>query len=375
MKYFISAGEASGDLHGAGLIRHLRDLDKDAEITFLGGDRMAAAAGHEPLIHIRRMAYMGFSEVLRHLPAIRKNLRMARKALAEMAPDAVILIDYAGFNLKLAHEAYRRNLAIYYYIPPKVWAWKRWRVKALKAMMRRLYCILPFETSFYARNGVDSALYVGNPSREEVDEKLKEMSSRREFVHQYELTSRPILALVPGSRVGEIRNNLPVMAAVAQRHPEMQAVVAGAPGIDMGLYRSITSIQVVTDATLELMANARAALVTSGTATLECALAGTPQVACYRANGSRLSHTLMSRILKIDYVTLPNLIMGREMIPEMLLHHCTADEVDSRLTPLLADGDERTRMTEGYKEMRKILGTGRAAANTAIDIYNDIRKC
>lgn len=375
MKYFLSAGEASGDIHAANLIRHLRGVDPDAQFEFLGGDKMAAEAGHAPVIHYRRMAFMGFSEVIRHLPAVLGNFKRARAAIGAQAPDALILIDYPSFNLRLAEWAMRRDIAVYYYIPPKVWAWKQWRVKKLKQLTRRLYCILPFEPAFYSRRGVDSALYVGNPSREEVDEKLAALQSRDRFIADHDLTSRPILALVPGSRESEIRNNLPIMTAVAQRHPDMQAVIAGAPSIDMRLYRSITTLPIVSDATFELMAHAEAALVTSGTATLECALIGTPQVALYRANGSRISHALFSRILKVDFVTLPNLIAGREIIPEMLLHHCNHHEVDAALTPLLApDSPERAAQLEAYREMRHTLGTGRAAATAAIDIFNDIRQ-
>lgn len=373
MKYFISAGEASGDIHAAGLIEKLREHDPEATFTFLGGDLMAEAAGAEPEVHYRDMAYMGFAEVIRHLPGLLSILSRARKIIRSERPDAVILVDYPSFNLKLAREAASLGIPVYYYISPKVWAWKERRLKAIRRYVDRVLSILPFEVEYFRSHGMEVD-YVGNPSREEVDRRLASLEPRSEFILRHELTQRPILALVPGSREGEIRNNLPVMVAVAKRHRELQAVVAGAPGIDISLYRRYTTFPVVSHATFDLMAHADAALVTSGTATLECALTGTPQIAMYRANGSRLSYELFRRILKIPFVTLPNLISGREIIPEMLLHNCTPDKVDRHLRGLLPGEPRRETMIKDYGFMRTRLGNQEAADTAAKIIIQSLHQ-
>ncbi len=393
MKYFFSAGEASGDVHAAQVIRELRRLDGSAEIAFLGGDEMAAAAGHDPLIHYRRMAYMGFIDVARHLPEVLGNLAEAKRAIAAMRPDALVLVDYPGFNLKLAEYAHGLGIPVHYYIAPKLWAWKEYRIKKLRLYVDRLYSILPFEPQWFGERGV-KAEYVGNPSVEEVEQALAAMPPAEEFMKIHGLDTRPVLALVPGSRMGEIKANLPVMDAVARRHPEMQAVVAGAPSIDVEVYRRFTDYPVIHATTLRLMSYSRAALVTSGTASLESALAGAPQVVCYRAVGWKWAHDLFMHILKIPYCSLPNLVTGRIdreardevnrqavrtgvrgwIIPEMLVHNCTPDTVVTQLTPLLTDTPARRAQLEGYDEVRRRLFTSTSAAATvARNIYGHRR--
>lgn len=393
MKYFFSAGEASGDVHAAQVIRELRQLDPQSEITFLGGDEMAEASGHEPLIHYRRMAYMGFIDVARHLPEVLGNLSAAKRAIADMRPDAVVLVDYPGFNLKLAEYAHSLGIPVHYYIAPKLWAWKEYRIKKLRRYVDRLYSILPFEPEWFGERGV-KAEYVGNPSVEEVEQALSALPPREEFAALHNPDARPILALVPGSRMGEIKANLPVMDAVARRHPEMQVVVAGAPSIDVEVYRQFTEFPVIHASTLQLMSYARAALVTSGTASLESALAGAPQVVCYRAVGWKWAHDLFMHILKIPYCSLPNLVTGRIdrkareevnreavktgvrgwIIPEMLVHNCTPEAVDAQLTPLLADTATRKAQLEGYEQVKKRLFTPTSAAKTvARNIYGHKR--
>ncbi len=388
MKYFFSAGEASGDVHAAQVIRELRRLDGSAEIAFLGGDEMAAAAGHDPLIHYRR-----FIDVARHLPEVLGNLAEAKRAIAAMRPDALVLVDYPGFNLKLAEYAHGLGIPVHYYIAPKLWAWKEYRIKKLRRYVDRLYSILPFEPQWFGERGV-KAEYVGNPSVEEVEQALAAMPPAEEFMKIHGLDTRPVLALVPGSRMGEIKANLPVMDAVARRHPEMQAVVAGAPSIDVEVYRRFTDYPVIHATTLRLMSYSRAALVTSGTASLESALAGAPQVVCYRAVGWKWAHDLFMHILKIPYCSLPNLVTGRIdreardevnrqavrtgvrgwIIPEMLVHNCTPDTVDTQLTPLLTDTPARRAQLEGYDEVRRRLFTSTSAAATvARNIYGHRR--
>ena len=279
-------------------------------------------------------------------------------------PDALVLVDYPSFNLKLAEYARKHNIAVYYFIVPKVWAWKEWRVKALRRNVKKLLSILPFEVAYFRWHNVDVE-YVGNPSVEEVDSRLSLMEPLTVFRTRHNLDDRPILAIVPGSRKGEIRNNLPVMEGVARLHPKLQAVVAAAPGIDADFYSGYTSLPVINSSTLELMHAAEVALVTSGTATLECALAGTPQVACYRANGKKLSYNIMRRIIKLDYVTLPNLIADQKVIPEMLVHQCTVENVNAELEKLLPGKEGRAQQLHGYEIVREKLGTEHAADNAA----------
>lgn len=379
MKYFLIAGEASGDLHAGRLIAAIRQADPQAQFRFLGGDCMSQAAGTEPVIHYKRMAYMAFSEVLRHLPDIARNMRTAKKELSDFAPDAVILVDYPSFNLKIAEFARRRQIPVYYYISPKVWAWKKWRVKTIVRNVRKVFSILPFETEFYARYGypVD---YVGNPTANEIAAAVAAMPAKGDFLEANKLPpDRPLIAVLPGSRLGEIRNNLPLMARAASRFPSHRFVVAGAPNVDRGFYRQTLlnaglpdSAPIIHDTTYPLLRYADAALVTSGTATLEAAVIGTPQIVCYRANGSKLSYRLFKRILSVDFVSLPNLIAAREVVPELLLHLCTADRIAQELRSLLTDPERRKAMTDGYAEVARRLGATDSAATAARQLINDL---
>lgn len=373
MHYFISAGEASGDLHASQLMQSLRKADPEAQFTFLGGDMMAEVAGHAPVIHYNRMAYMGFVEVVKHLRAVMRNLSTARQALRQAKPDRLVLVDYPSFNLKLAHEAAKTGIPVYWYISPKVWAWKEGRVKQFKKLGIRILSILPFEPKFFRERHDYEATYVGNPSLAEVDERRKTIIAREELLKRAGAPADgKLLLLVPGSRKAEIRNNLPIMESVAKRHPEFRAVVAAAPGIDDDFYNNLSRLPRLSGVTFDLMAAAETALVTSGTATLEAALLGTPQVVCYRANGSRLTYNLFKRLLKVKFVSLPNLIADREIIPEMLLHQCTPEAVDARLTPLLSDTPERQEQLDGYAEMRTRLNPELNAPERAARIILDL---
>ena len=337
---------------------------------------MAAAAGGTPVIHFRDMAFMGFSEVLRNLGKVASNLSKAKNALEMAAPDALILIDYPSFNLKVAAKAARLGIPVYYYISPKIWAWKKWRVRDIRRLVRCVFCILPFEPDFYKEHDYRRAFYVGNPSVAEIDADVVEALPRDEFLAKHKLRDRPLIALMPGSRRGEIRNNLPVMVAATDTFPQYRGIIIGAPGVDDSLYAACGAgnLPVVRErSAAEILTHCRAALVTSGTATLEAALTGTPQVVCYRANGSKLSYQIMDRILDVDFVSLPNLIAGREVIPEMLLHNCTPELVAERLAPLLRpDSAQRIAQLDGYAAVRTALGTADAAANTAKVIVKDL---
>lgn len=372
MKYFLIAGEASGDLHASHLIESLKQLDPEAQFRFLGGDMMSAQAGTQPIIHYRDMAYMGFADVVRHLGKILGFLGTARRSIDEWQPAAVILVDYPSFNLKVAKYAHNLGIPVHYFISPKVWVWKEWRVKDIRRYVNHMYCILPFEPDWYRERDY-KATYVGNPTVQEVAQASKNFPDFAQFIEKFGLPDKPIIALVPGSRVREIRDNLPLMLEAAARHPEYQAVIAGAPSIDDSLYRDVMgnqAVPVLRDATYPLVHHARAAIVTSGTATLETALLGTPQVACYRFNGSKLSYNFYRRLLTGKYVTLPNLIVDEPVIPELLMHLCTVDSIDSHLSQLLADSAERTTMLGGYQRLAERLGTD-VCTETAARLIKD----
>lgn len=368
-KIMLIAGEASGDLHASCLIRELRKQSPDVEIRFYGGDLMSAAAGCAPELHYRELNVMGFSEVLRNLPSILRNLRKAKRFLREWRPDILVLVDFPGFNLRLASYARSLGIRCDYYISPKLWAWKEWRVRSIKRDINRVCSILPFEVAFYKKHGYDRAVYVGNPSVQEIDNVLGHIAPLRHFKERQGITDdRPMIALLPGSRKGEIRNNLPLMIEAAKRYPEFQYVVGAASSIPEVFYREVAQdpgLTVVFGATMTLVKYSRAALVTSGTATLETALVGTPQVVCYRANGKKLSYKVMEKLLKVKYVSLPNLIVGNRVVPELLVHQCTSESIARELSPLLQASPKRDWQLSGYRMMRRRLGTSVAAKYAA----------
>ncbi len=375
MKYFLIAGEASGDLHASHLMASLKQEDDQAEFRFLGGDLMAAQAASQPIIHYRDMAYMGFADVVKHLGKILGFLGTTRRAIDEWQPDALILVDYPSFNLKVAKYAHNLGIPVHYFISPKVWVWKEWRVKDIRRYVGHMYCILPFEPEWYQERDY-KATYVGNPTVQEIAQASNDFPDFSHFIKENGLPDRPIIAIVPGSRVREIRDNLPLMLEAAARHPEYQAVIAGAPSIDDDLYRQVMgdkALPILRDKTYPLVHHARAALVTSGTATLETALLGTPQVACYRFNGSKWSYNFYRRLLTGKYVTLPNLITDEPVIPELLMHLCTVDSIDQHLKALLDDTPERTAMLDGYHRLAARLGTAVCTATAARLIKNSLQ--
>lgn len=376
MKYMLIAGEASGDLHASNLISSLRKIDSEAEFRFFGGDFMAKVARRNPEIHYEHMNVMGFSEVFRRLPKLLRNLKVAKRLLREFRPDVLILVDYPSFNLKLAEYAHKIGIKVDYFISPKVWAWKEYRVKKIKKYVDNLYSILPFEVGFYKKHGFN-VTYVGNPSVQEMDYALGHLPPRRHFVERQGIVDgeKPIIALLPGSRFSEIRNNLPIMIAAAKRFPDFQYIVGAAPAVPEKFYREVAQdpgLQVVFGATATLLKYSQAALVTSGTATLETALIGTPQVVCYRGNGSKLTYSLMEKVLKVRYVSLPNLIVGNSVVPELLLHKCTPATVARELSPLLQPSPRRDWELSGYKNMRRRLGNSVASDYTAELITDDL---
>lgn len=373
----LVAGEASGDLHASNVITSLKKLDREAEFRFLGGDLMAKAAGRDPEIHYDRLNVMGFIDVIKNLPEILGNLTLAKQIIKEYKPDILILVDYPGFNLKLAKFAHSLGIRVDYFISPKLWAWKEWRVKTIKKNIKNLYSILPFEEAFFHKHGYE-VKYVGNPSVQEIDYALGHLPPIKHFLERqgFVETEKPIIALLPGSRKSEIKNNLPIMIEAARRFPDYTYAVAAAPAVGEKFYREIAQdpgLQVVFGATPTLVKYARAALVTSGTATLETALIGTPQVVCYRGNGSRMSYKIMEKILNVKYVSLPNLIAGNNVVPELLLHNCTPENVARELAPLLQSSPKRDWQLAGYKNVRRKLGNSVASdfvAELIIDSFS-----
>lgn len=382
MKYFLIAGEASGDIHAAQLIGAIRQCDRDAEFAFFGGDLMEQAAGQQPLVHYREMAFMGFIEVLKHLGQIASFLKRAKQQIDQWQPDAVILVDYPSFNLKVAKYAHSKGVPAFYFISPKVWAWKEYRVKQIKQYITELYSILPFETDFYGRHDYHVE-YVGNPTVKEMEEASKGFTTERQFKQANHLDAdRPIIAILPGSRHKEIRDNLPEMVAASREFPQFQPVIGGAPNIKEDEYREVLSrngmasddIKVLFGRSFELVAHARAAIVTSGTATLETAVLGTPQVVCYRMNGSKRVYNWYKRLLKVKYVSLPNLIADEPILTELLLHFCNRRSIALSLGPLLDETPQRSEMLAGYSRMMDRLGTNDCAATAASMLVARLRR-
>lgn len=361
-KYFLIAGEASGDLHGSNLIRAIRSLQPDAVFECWGGDLMAAA-GARVLKHIRGLAIMGFREVIARLPEIRRNFILCKRQIEAFAPDTIIYIDYPGFNMRMADWAAKRNYTNVYYISPQVWAWKSHRAYKLKATIDLLICILPFEPAFYEKYAFAESskiVYVGHPlldTPELADEAIAPWHARPKRI-----------ALLPGSRKQEIVKKLPVMLeAVRGLSPEYEIVVAGAPNTDKSIYEAAgwrpELSKLETGKTYDILKSARAALVTSGTATLEAALLATPEVVCYK--GSMLSYELGRRLVKVKYISLVNLIMDRQIVRERIQHEMTAPKLRADLQELLQDAAVRNRMLEAYAELRRTLGSSGASHRAA----------
>ena len=360
MKYYLIVGEASGDLHASNLMKSIMAIDADAEFRFFGGDLMSAVGG-TCVKHYRELAYMGFIPVLMHLRTIFANMRLCKKDVEEWAPDALILVDYPGFNLSVAEYIHSHtNIPVYYYISPKIWAWKERRIKNIKRDVDELFSILPFEIDFFEKKHGYSINYVGNPCVDAVDDfKRNRALSRAAFLEQNSLADKPLIALLAGSRKQEIKANLPMMLEAVKHYPAYQPVLAGAPGIDKEFYEPYleAGVRIVYGQTYDLLNNSHAALVTSGTATLETALFNVPQVVCYAMPMGRLYSWLKKHFLKVKYISLVNLVAGSEVVRELVAAEMTLPNVVSELGGLLpADGKKRTAMLGEYSRMVEILG-------------------
>lgn len=372
MKYYLIAGEASGDLHASNLMAALKDLDPGAEFRFMGGDLMQAVGG-TLVRHYREMAYMGFLPVLLHARTILRNMKMCREDIRQYQPDAVVLVDYPGFNLKIAK--YVKEVVgkpVYYYISPKIWAWKQYRIKDIRRYVDRMCCILPFEVDYY--KGMDYAVdYVGNPSVDSVSNYLSGNPVTADtFRRSEQLTEKPILALLAGSRKQEITDNLPTMMEVASHYPELQPVIAGAPGIDpswYGRYTAKHSAGIVFNKTYSLLQHSQLALVTSGTATLETSLFRVPQVVCYYTPMGKVINYIFRHFFHIRFISLVNLIMNREVVRELFGEHFSPDNIRHEVDRILYEPGYREKMLEDYDELIRILGEPGASKHAAELIY------
>lgn len=359
MKYYIIAGEASGDLHGSNLIRELKQLDTAAHVRCWGGDKMQAAGG-ELVKHYRDLAFMGFTEVLMNLRTIFRNLRFCKEDILQYKPDAIILVDYPGFNLRIAKWAKAQGFKIIYYISPQVWAWKENRVKMMKQCIDKMLVILPFEKDYFKNKWNWEVEYVGHPLIEVIS-RHKEQSAGQP------LSDKSIIALLPGSRKQEILKKLPIMLAVSQSLPDYQFIVAKAPGVDEAFYDELLSpyqnVSYVSNRTYDLLLQSKAALVTSGTATLETALFGVPEVVCYK--GSPISYQIAKRVIKVKYISLVNLIMDKLVVKELIQHELTPANLQTELTALLSDEKRRMELQQDYTQLWNILSQGGNASAKA----------
>ena len=369
MKYYLIAGEASGDLHASRLMLELRRQDPQADFRFYGGDLMQAAGG-TMVRHYRELAYMGFVPVLLHLPTILRNMQRAKEDIRQWQPDALILVDYPGFNLKIAKYVHRHAVCpVYYYISPKIWAWKEYRIKNIKRDIDELFSILPFEVDFFENKHHYPIHYVGNPTKQEVSNERRTANGG----------TRRNIAILCGSRRQEIKDNLPAMLRVTDKNcRDYHVVIAGAPGIEPDYYRQFTEghrVDIVFGQTYELLAKAHAALVTSGTATLETALFRVPQVVCYETPLPRLIGWLRKRVLKVKYISLVNLIADREVVRELVADSFTDENIARELDVLLPDDSpQRQEMLRGYDEVDRRLGDSNAPEEAARIMMQLLRK-
>lgn len=378
MKYYLIVGEASGDLHASHLMRALRKRDPQAQFRFFGGDLMAAVGGTR-VRHYKELAYMGFIPVLLHLPTIFRNMAFCKRDIKEWEPDVVILVDYPGFNLNIAkYVSTHTDIPVYYYIAPKIWAWKEWRIRSIKRYVSELFSILPFEIDFFERKHHFPIHYVGNPTADEVRQFRADYAEKRdEFIDRQGLkTDQPIIALLAGSRRQEIKDNLPAMIEAAEQFAGYQLVLAGAPSIEDEYYEQFiahSSVQLVRNDTYALLSHATAALVTSGTATLETALFHVPQVVCYETPIKHIVRFAFRHIIHVKFISLVNLIAGREVVRELLADEFSVENIRTELEKILPEGTKREQQLADYNELQAILGEEEAPENAARLMCNMLR--
>ena len=375
MRYYVIAGEPSGDLHGGKLMRGIATFDTEARFRFSGGDFMAEVGGRENMLyHYKEMSFFGFVQVAMNLRTIFRQIDDVKSDITEFNPDVIILIDYPAFNIRIAKWAKSRGIKVYYYIAPKVWAWKERRVKSLRRYVDRLYTIFPFESEYFRGHGIEPHFF-GNPLVDDIAERRATLPSREEFLIEAGLDNRPIVALLAGSRVSEIRANLPDMVAISRRFPEYQFIVTAVEWIDRSIYDEIiagSEVRYISNRTQQTLAMSEAAIVTSGTATLETALMGIPEVVMYHVPW--LYEKLKPYFLRIPYISLVNINLGREAVKELVRAKLNIAETEEELRVILEGGRERERMLNDFDELRRMIGSEGASYRFAEDIVNSLRQ-
>lgn len=372
MKYFIIAGEQSGDLHGSNLIRGLYSSDNDAEIVCWGGDLMEST-GAKLLMHYRRLAFMGFVTVLKNLGTIKKNMDLCKRQIKEFNPDVIIFIDYPGFNLRIAAFARNNGFRTFYYISPKLWAWNEKRVRKVRDFIDRMFIIFPFEVDFYAKHGI-KVKYAGNPVVDEIERINATLSSSgsSDIIGN---DPRPVIALLAGSRKHEVEHVLPQMLTTVSHFPDYQFIVAGVKNIPDSLYSAVIGnkpVRVIRERTYEILKLSAAALVTSGTATLETALIGTPQVVCYRAD--MLNMLIARAVIKVKFISLVNLNLGYEAVKELIQYNLNEKNLKEELGAILPGGAKRETMLSDYARLRTLLGQPGASSRIASEMVDELKK-
>ena len=374
MKYYVIAGEPSGDLHGGKLMREIAKEDAEAKFRFCGGDLMAATAGEQSMLyHYKQMSFFGFVQVSMNLKTILTQMDSVKEDIERFNPDVIILIDYPAFNIRIAKWAKSRGIKVYYYIAPKVWAWKERRVKSLRKYVDRLYTIFPFETEYFRGHGIEPHFF-GNPLVDDIAERRATLSSKEQFIAECGLDGRPIVALLAGSRISEINANLPDMIALSREFPDYQFVVTAVPWIDKAIYDKYIAgspVCYVNNRTQQTLAHSVAAVVTSGTATLETALMGIPEVVLYHVPW--LYEKLKPYFLRIPYISLVNINLGRESVKELVRANLKMEEATKELRAILPNGKERERMLRDFAELSQMIGGEGASARFAKDIVKQLR--
>lgn len=375
MKYYIIAGEPSGDLHGSNLMKALKEVDSEAAFSFWGGDLMKAVGGRL-VRHYKDTAVMGVWDVLTHLGKIQANFKFCRKDILEDKPDVVILIDYPGFNLPMAEWAKKQGFKVFFYISPKVWASKEYRIKKMKKYIDRVYSILPFEPAYFAKHELTNVFYCGNPVMDSIAQREHVGETKEEFKQRNGLSEKPIIALLPGSRVAELKYNLPEMLRLVSEMPEFQFVIGGAPSFtakDYEPYLNGVGVKVLFGETYSLVASAEAAVVTSGTATLETAILNCPQIVMYLMWGGGFSDWVAHLFIKVPWISLVNLILGREAVSELFQKLYSYDRLRTELRELSTATPRREKMLADYAEMRQAVGDAGCSHRAAADMYDFLR--
>ncbi len=371
MKYYFIAGEASGDLHAGNCMRELIALDKSADFAFTGGDLMQEVTGKKAAIHINQMAFMGFIDVLKNIGTIQKNFKIVKADILRYKPDLLVLVDYPGFNLRMAKWAHENGIKVDYYISPTVWAWKEGRVEIIKKYTNKLFVILPFEEAFYKKHDL-KVYFVGHPLIDAIEQKKDSLKTKEQFIKENGLSQKPIIAVLPGSRVQEIERMLKIMIQVTLQFKDYQFVVAGATNLPKAYFEPLKekNIKVVFNQTYELMTYAVAGIIKSGTSTLESALFNLPQVVCYKGGG--LSFKIAKMLVNTKYISLPNLIMDEPVVKELVQNDLTTKNISDELEKLLNDKPYRDAILSNYNILKNNLGGIGASKRLAMEVFKDV---